>query len=719
MADQKIELEIVLDDGSIKKAFGTIRREAEVSAKESAKVFQEEFAKQEFIKNAFDKQNIGNALSKILRSDDVAKSAKDSAEFFSEQFSKNLVIKEDLTFFKDISQSLVGVASGLFIFGQVRDLISSITDGFKRLSLEAENIRAINAQFVSLTQQSKISTEDFATAIEKSVAGLMGNEEVLQLANNAMIRLGSTASRLPEIFELSRKAAAGGFGEIKTNVEIFTNAIQTSNARQLRALGINVDLAKAQRDFAASLRLTTDQLTPQQREFVNVTAIIKQANQQYIAIDTSTRKFSESLARLGVASTNLFEKFAIGFDSAFGSTFKRIVDDAVFAIGKLTGTTTVEQKIEQLRYRLKELNQSYEDIARSSKLVPAILDVLAPSYNEATLKNIRSQMQDVRAEIELLTKQITKPIVAAPIVPPGLTAEQIAIQEQRQQQLYQSQVQFQQQEIAARQSALQYEMDDMKRREEMEFLHTENLRVIVENGAIARANIEKQYSDAKGFDLEQRNLLINQQIAAQNAQVLAAEKKYQDDSLDQFDKMAQQKAKQLSEFSVIAKTFFFNTMSQGFQSFGAALVKGEDGFAAFGKAFLGILGDLAIQMGNVFIAAGIANQFIPLFGFVAGTGSIIAGAALVALGGALKALSGGAGGAGAATAGGGGVAAEPQTVGGFNAGAPITDTRMTPSTVVNFTIQGDVLDSDLTQNRIVQLLNDAIDTKGAVVRGMA
>ena len=29
MADQKIELEIVLDDGSIKRAFGTIRKEAE------------------------------------------------------------------------------------------------------------------------------------------------------------------------------------------------------------------------------------------------------------------------------------------------------------------------------------------------------------------------------------------------------------------------------------------------------------------------------------------------------------------------------------------------------------------------------------------------------------------------------------------------------------------------------------------------------------------
>jgi hypothetical protein len=90
-------------------------------------------------------------------------------------------------------------------------------------------------------------------------------------------------------------------------------------------------------------------------------------------------------------------------------------------------------------------------------------------------------------------------------------------------------------------------------------------------------------------------------------------------------------------------------------------------------------------------------------------------------GGFLKALSGGGGGAtGAATAGGGGVAAASEP-GGFNAAQPIAGTEMMarPSTVVNFTVQGDILDSDSTQSRIVQLLNDAIDTKGAVVRGMA
>jgi hypothetical protein len=47
------------------------------------------------------------------------------------------------------------------------------------------------------------------------------------------------------------------------------------------------------------------------------------------------------------------------------------------------------------------------------------------------------------------------------------------------------------------------------------------------------------------------------------------------------------------------------------------------------------------------------------------------------------------------------------------------DLVRSPGTVVNFQVMGDILDSSDTQNRIVSLLNDAIDSKGAVVRGMA
>lgn len=72
-------------------------------------------------------------------------------------------------------------------------------------------------------------------------------------------------------------------------------------------------------------------------------------------------------------------------------------------------------------------------------------------------------------------------------------------------------------------------------------------------------------------------------------------------------------------------------------------------------------------------------------------------------------------------AGGGGVGAEPATTPeapAFDATAPIGDGRMAPQTVVNFQVMGDILDSSDTQSRIVALLNDAIDTKGAVIRGV-
>jgi hypothetical protein len=162
-------------------------------------------------------------------------------------------------------------------------------------------------------------------------------------------------------------------------------------------------------------------------------------------------------------------------------------------------------------------------------------------------------------------------------------------------------------------------------------------------------------------------------------------------------------------------------VSSAFSAFGAALVKGENAMAAFGKAILGVIGDVAINLGNSFIAQGIAHSLNPLTPG-AGAGLIGAGAALSLLGGAIKALgSGGVGATSQPT--GGGVAAAPTTeaVGGETVAAaePEVLEERVAGTAVNVNIQGDVLDSEQTGLRIVDMLNDAFDKQGVVLSNNA
>ena len=155
--------------------------------------------------------------------------------------------------------------------------------------------------------------------------------------------------------------------------------------------------------------------------------------------------------------------------------------------------------------------------------------------------------------------------------------------------------------------------------------------------------------------------------------------------------------------------------ANAFASFGKAAVEGDNMMKAFINSFLGSMGQMAIQLGSMFILEGMAMTWA---GLPNGPALIGAGAALAAFGGVMGALFGGAG--GGASSGGGGVAvSEP----GTSPGNPVfteptaTQANQEPQTSINLVVQGDILDSEETGTRLVQLLNDNFETKGARLTG--
>jgi len=137
-------------------------------------------------------------------------------------------------------------------------------------------------------------------------------------------------------------------------------------------------------------------------------------------------------------------------------------------------------------------------------------------------------------------------------------------------------------------------------------------------------------------------------------------------------------------------------LARSFAVVGEALVNNENAFAAWGNAFLGIIGDIAIQYGSVMALASIW-PFNPA--------GLAGGIALIALGGALRALSGG--GTGANPAVGTGAVGD----GGLNSN-PI-DGNLSPINgatqnggQVGITIMGDVFDSEETGMRITDILRE-------------
>jgi hypothetical protein len=219
--------------------------------------------------------------------------------------------------------------------------------------------------------------------------------------------------------------------------------------------------------------------------------------------------------------------------------------------------------------------------------------------------------------------------------------------------------------------------------------------------AIAKTNIEQQkYNDLK---LE---AAANEAIWA-----LAVE-----EAFDDMAKAAEERKKQIDDLANSIKTGLVGGIVNSMAAVGGALATGKNAGEEFANSWKRSLGALAVQVGQTFILMGLGmNGLSPLTGWSAGA-SIAAGMALTVLGGALQASGGGSTGnaSSPSTAGGGGVATTDNVTTEFT--KPEALTRNEPTTQVAVNINGDVLDSEESGLRIVDLLNKAFDKTGVQVR---
>ncbi len=154
-------------------------------------------------------------------------------------------------------------------------------------------------------------------------------------------------------------------------------------------------------------------------------------------------------------------------------------------------------------------------------------------------------------------------------------------------------------------------------------------------------------------------------------------------------------------------------VSFGIQHLTTGLMKGKLSMKDFGKSLAGMLADMAIQIGETIMASGIAMKALFAFSPAA---AIAAGAGLIALGSILKSFAGSGGSSAPSTS-------IPSPTAGFgeatNIAGPLDENfgadepeAVERQQMVSLTIQGDVLDSEETGTRLLQILNEEFDSKG-------
>lgn len=183
---------------------------------------------------------------------------------------------------------------------------------------------------------------------------------------------------------------------------------------------------------------------------------------------------------------------------------------------------------------------------------------------------------------------------------------------------------------------------------------------------------------------------------------------------EESENLAKNAAKYFQEIGKSAVKGLGNSVGNAFAAFGRALATGENALDSFFNTFIASIGNMLIQAGAAFIIEGIA---LSLLYQPNGPPLIAAGAAMSVLGGVMSAVGGGPKPIAGSSEGGGVAGGIGGTFGQPSSTDLVQSEKAKPGTNIEVNIAGDVLDSDETGIRIVDIINKAFDKQGVTING--
>jgi hypothetical protein len=270
-------------------------------------------------------------------------------------------------------------------------------------AIEGEQIERINKQFESLAVSAGLAAGELRKGIEDSKGPLVGMDEALTHSSEAIVKLGTQAKKIPEVFELSRRVAKVFGGEVTERFDQIVQAISTGNQRLVKTIGLNVDLESATRKYAASVGQTVNTLSEAQKQQAYLNAILDTGEKKFSAISLQSDTLGDKTKSLKIA----FQEFGESF-SKLATKLSPILTPAVemwtSMVDKMTkyleagsGLDAQKEKLKALTDEASKLQKKVESLDQAGAL---------PLFLRWDLDSTVTRLANVRGEIALIQQNI-------------------------------------------------------------------------------------------------------------------------------------------------------------------------------------------------------------------------------------------------------------------------------------------------------------------------
>nr|BFD58913.1 hypothetical protein CKG001_10200 [Bdellovibrio sp. CKG001] len=641
--------------------------------------------------------------------------------------------------------SLDDITGNLGKMGLVAAAVGGAIFGAKKafdFAIQGEQINAINSQFVNLATNAGIVPEKLRAGLERSNNGLSSMESILRTTNSAMINLGSSAERLPEVLDLARKVTSVMGGDIQTRYEGIVSAIESGNARALKAQGIYVDIDKALRNYAKTLGLNTSELNESQKQQAVLNATLTEGAEKFKDVQTSVQPIKDITAQISSNMSQVVDNIRTAI--AESTTFRSVLEGAKFF-------TTVMAKGVGEAMKVNVSDQLAKLVAERAEIQKQLDKVGNGNDGYWNFGSLQSRLAVLNSQIKALggTTEETSNVILFSNAK-AAASEKAAENALKGRRDAAQEALFQSRRLAVETAKIQNDMmtntseiaktalikNEWDRRSKLLELYHQRSQTIEAEQANRLRELELQRQGGAiqtTEEYEARKLAIVTQYAGaiqtlqlQQTQAMMEYTATASEGISAFDATFAGFGEILDGAKGAAKDFALNAAgnfrnmgkqmfqsigsgaAQAFSAFGTALINGENSLEAFGNALLSQMGQMAVQLGTQFILQGAAYMWA---GMPNGPALMAAGAALAAFGGILSGVAA----QGQGSSSGGGVKNDPATA---NAVEPEKMERKAPETNISVIVQGDVFDSEGTGLRIADIINTQFSQNGVKIVGV-
>jgi len=327
---------------------------------------------------------------------------------------KNLRIKVTTRGAKKASRDLGNVDKGLKGLGKSalragaaffagRSIISGL-----RTSIElSAKFEGIERGFNNLAKSTGFTAQAF-DKFKQATDGTIGSVELMTQANNAML-LGITDSedQMAEMFDIAQRLAQALGQDTRFGIESLVTGMGRQSKLMLDNLGIMIDVEKANKDYAKTLRKSASDLTDQEKKqaFVNATmesarGLVEDLGEEQLTTNDAMNQAQASFGDLAIAIGTKLSPLVVAVAKDLGTTADNLT--RLLETGTLDEAPAV-RTIESVKKELDALKVIAGEEVEGVSILDAFIDAPKISEFDLAINTATGSSQTLKEQITALT----------------------------------------------------------------------------------------------------------------------------------------------------------------------------------------------------------------------------------------------------------------------------------------------------------------------------